>query len=262
MVDDRAKAPRSYWEELWQSGGIPQPVDPEDQSLGNFVNRRLHLFFSHFFASQDIPAGSRLIEFGCARSQWLPYFHRQFGCSVTGIDYTAIGCRMAEEVLVMAGVPGEIYCADIYHPPQQLLGKYDIGVSFGLIEHFPETAQAVSACAAFLKPGGWLITIIPNITGLPGWLQRQLDSSVYEIHVPLTAEALAQAHHRAGLVVHRSTFFLFFNGGVLVTKNRVFRRLLWWGSKALFWFEDRLYMPLPANRWTSPYILCTARRPG
>jgi len=41
----------------------------------------------------------------------------------------------------------------------------------------------VSALAAFLHPTGYLITIVPNMYGLIGLLQKLVDPSVYRVHV-------------------------------------------------------------------------------
>jgi cyclopropane fatty-acyl-phospholipid synthase-like methyltransferase len=34
-------------------------------------------------------AASRLLEIGCARSAWLPYFAQEFGIDVSGLDYSS-----------------------------------------------------------------------------------------------------------------------------------------------------------------------------
>jgi len=53
-------------------------------------------------------------------------------------------------------------------PPDHLLGAYDFGVSFGVAEHFEDTAECLAAFRRFLKPSGILFTAIPNLAGLLG----------------------------------------------------------------------------------------------
>jgi SAM-dependent methyltransferase len=61
-------------------------------------------------------------------------------------------------VLDAAGVPGEIVCADLFAPPPHLLAQFDVVVSFGVVEHFDDTAACVAACARLVKPGGLMVT--------------------------------------------------------------------------------------------------------
>ena len=160
-------------------------------------------------------AGAHLLELGCARSVWLPYFHRQFGFRIVGLDYTEIGCAQARAVLATSAVSGEIVHADLFTPPTAMLNKFDVVVSFGLVEHFSDTAAVLSACARFLKPGGVMITTIPNFSGWLGAMQRRFDRAVYDIHVPLDREQFAQAHKAAGLDLIACDYFIFVNWQVI-----------------------------------------------
>jgi len=55
------------------------------------------------------------IEIGCGSSGWLPYFAKKYGLLVSGLDYSEVGCRLAEENLKMQNIQyGEIICKDIF----------------------------------------------------------------------------------------------------------------------------------------------------
>ncbi|HEY9720742.1 MAG TPA: hypothetical protein V6D47_01940, partial [Oscillatoriaceae cyanobacterium] len=110
------KATQGYWKNLWDGRPCPTPVNPRTPGLGNFVERRYDALFRRAFEGQETQ-GARLVEFGCAGSQWLPYFALEFGCRVAGIDYTQNGCGQAEAVLARAGVEGEVFCRDFFDPP-------------------------------------------------------------------------------------------------------------------------------------------------
>lgn len=184
---NRDKAGKDYWDANWASQNV-HFVDPRDEGLSNVVNRRLHQVLSNVFSGTHTRK-QRLLEVGCANSSWLPYFALHYGFSVTGLDYSPQGCEQERALLQIAGVQGEVVCADLYAPPQSLQGAFDVVFSLGVIEHFTDTAASVKALAAFLRPGGVLISVIPNMTGSVGLLQRLCDRAVYENHVPLCGGA-------------------------------------------------------------------------
>ncbi len=257
------KVGKEYWERVWQPAELPRPVQPQLDTLRNHSYHEFHRVFSRL-----IPAlpGARLIEFGCAQSIWLSYFAKHGGMRVTGIDYAPRGCEKAAAVLARDGVDGEIVQADFMDPPHRLLGAFDIGISFGVAEHFEDTAECLAAFRRFLKPGGILVTVIPNMAGLTGQMQRWLDREIFDIHVVLDAPALAAAHRRAGLDPVQCDYVVCSNFGMVTLgprralAKRLLRLALMSVSFAL-WIIDRSVIRLPATRFLSPYIVCAARTP-
>ena len=260
------KAGKAYWDALWRDAPPPAPIDAHAPGLANTLNRRFHEVFAQAFAGRET-RGRALLEIGCARSPWLPYFAQEFGFRISGLDYSEIGCRQEEDVLRRAGVEGDVVCADLFRPPAELRGSFDVVVSFGLVEHFERTADAVAACAAFLRPGGVIVTATPNLKGLLGAVQRRLDRAIYDIHVPLDAADLARAHEAAGLRVRTARMLLPLNLGVLNMSAR--RPALAWKFVAkaaelatrAVWAVDRL-RPLPETPYFSPYAVCVAEKPS
>lgn len=254
------KAGRPYWDALWRDAAPPAPIEPRAPGLNNVVNRRFHETFAEAFAGRLGP-GAALIEVGCARSAWLPYFAREFGFRVTGLDYSEVGCRQAEDVLRRSDVAGRIVCADLFAPPADLVGAFDAAVTFGVVEHFADTSAAMAAIGKLLKPGGLALTVVPNLHGLTGALTRLLDRAVYDVHVPLDPAALAAAHEKAGLEVLSCRHVLAINLGVVsaASPSPLVARLTSWTSKAV-WLAESAGLRIPPNGWTSPYVFCLARR--
>ena len=188
---------------------------------------------------------------------------------ITGIDYSATACEKAKAVLAREGVKGEVVQADFLQPPARLLGTHDFGFSYGVVEHFDDTTVCLAAFRRCLRPGGLLITFIPNLAGVLGELQKRLNRRIYDIHVPLGAEALAEAHRRAGMEVVESGYIGCSNFGVITLGDdllplaglrHVARRALM-GVSAAAWVVDRHVVSLPASRTFSPYVACVARAP-
>ena len=260
------KVSKAYWESAWLPETLPRTVAPEADTLRNHSYFHLHRYFEEMLRPAVRP-GARLIEFGCAQSVWLAYFAREFGFAITGIDYSERGCEKARAILRRDGVAGEIVHADFMTPPPGHLGAFDVGVSFGVAEHFEDTAECLAAFRRFLKPGGLLVTLVPNLAGLLGSTQRLMDREIYDIHVVLDREALADAHRCAGLEPIDARYMVCSNFGVLTLASpgssaKRALRLSLMGVSAALWLVDRYVTVLPETRMLSPYVICVARNPA
>ncbi|RMG22264.1 MAG: class I SAM-dependent methyltransferase [Armatimonadetes bacterium] len=265
---NRALSEKRHWDSFWASRPLPRPIDIHDRSLGNHPHLAFH---DYFFSLLKDAHGKRLIEIGCASSVRLPYFAREFGIQVTGLDYSEDGCARARALLRAERVNGRIVCADMFDPPADLLGAFDIVFSHGLVEHFTDTASTIATLSRFAKPGATLITVVPNLCGIPGFLQRLIDRGVYNLHVPLSCKDLLSAHVEAGLKVIDCRYFLSSHFGVLNTRRPRSERFRTDIKKQallnlrrcskLCWLIERYARPLPSSFLFSPYIICNARMP-
>lgn len=256
----------AYWDRTWSRRAVPQPLDPRRSGLNSTVPRRWHRFFSQSFDSLGIRAGDRLLEAGCGGSVFLPYFVSEYGLDAEGLDNSTEGCELSNAIAKRSGISTPIHCGDVLQPPAALLGRYRAVFSLGLVEHFTPTTSIVGALAAFLQPGGWLITVVPNMHGIVGALQKLVDPVVYRLHVPLSPAELAAAHRSCGLSVVSSQHIMTANFGVVNFSGRGSRvapgiglRLTSWTSK-LIWSLERAGVPEIPNGWTSPYVAVLAQR--
>jgi SAM-dependent methyltransferase len=260
------KAGTKYWNKTW-STPLPALLDLSDGRLRNYVNLRLHAFLSGVLGAAV--RGQRLLEVGCARSVWLPYFAKIHGMRVTGLDYSPVGCRQEEHLLGIAGVQADVVCSDLFAPEPDLVGVFDWVVTFGVVEHFTNTTACVSALRRYLRPHGRLITVVPNMHGVNGLLQKLFDRTVYDLHVPLTPQQLRDAHINAGFAVEQCDYFLSTNFYVVSSQHRqgkpayVAIRLLHALLNRLsiaIWAMERHLGAFPNTRSFSPYVTCLAMR--
>lgn len=257
-----------FWNTLW---GQKQAVRGE---IGRPALRHSEIqhaqFFDKAFSNIGDTRGKEILEIGAGDSGWLPYFGKRWGLKVSGLDYSPVGCARASELMERAGVPATIVCADMFAPPASMLKTFDIVLSIGVAEHYSDTAHTLRAMAQFLKPGGILVTTVPNIPGLVGDLFKIMNRPVYDIHVPLDAPRLRAAHEAAGLEVLESGYFMSINLGVPNTAGlpsgfgTSIKNLFVAGmivvSRAVWWLE-RHSRPLPPHRYFSPYVVVVARAP-
>lgn len=252
---------QDYWEQSWSLTEVPDPVDPLADGPDHLLHRALHEQFARVLGPRCAP-GARLIEIGCGGSQWLPYFRRTFGFEISGIDYSTSGIRLLQLILDKARLSADVVHGDLFSPPPEMIERFDVVTSFGVVEHFERTADAVAACARYLRPGGIMITEVPTMRGPYGLVYRLFRPSIYRQHVPQSRQALAEAHEDAGLQVTDCRYLL----GLPAVLTRpsaadpVLRRLAFALSSAVWWL-DRHGVTIPPNGLTSPYALCIATKP-
>ncbi|WP_439816318.1 class I SAM-dependent methyltransferase [Zavarzinia sp. CC-PAN008] len=262
MSEAQPRTEPGYWDKVWQGTGVPSLADPGRPGLFGYIYRRMHEGFVTALDGHPTQ-GRRMIEIGCGGSGWLPYFKRYWGFDVSGLDYSDEGVATARAVLAKAGIDGTIVQGDMFAPPPDLLTRFDLVWTNGLVEHFDDPVAALRALSRFLAPGGLMVTLVPNMTGPIGTLQRLADRDIYDIHVVHTPESLAAAHAAAGLRVVRCRHWLAANWGVVnfgswehgraILPLAVAKR----AASLPFWAAESMGALRP-NRFTSPYIVCEA----
>jgi SAM-dependent methyltransferase len=262
------RAGKDHWERMWESEEFPADIDLRSQSVWAHRDQLFHEVFRNVLAGRS--AGSNLLELGCARSAWLPYFAREFGFQVAGLDYSELGATQAAERLRAAGISGDIRCADLFDPPADWRDGFDVVAWFGVAEHFQDTTAAIRAAARCLKPGGLLITEIPNMSGVIGWVQRWANKPVYDIHVPLTAPQLAARHAAAGLEVVASSYVVPADFGIVDPEgippgvSRSIKKRILYALRLLagviWWVDKRVGVWRPGWLTAGFVIVCAEKR--
>jgi 2-polyprenyl-3-methyl-5-hydroxy-6-metoxy-1,4-benzoquinol methylase len=204
------KAGKAYWQQVWGTFPAPQAFDPERRGCAYARDREFARLFADALAG--LPADGVVLEAGAADSSVLPHFAR-LGHRIVGIDYSEIGCERLRHRLGTSTC--EVICCDLFNPPASVLHIADLVLSVGLVEHFTDTSHCIAALAKFVRPGGKLLTIIPNMQGTVGLLQRLVAPSVFKVHVPLSVCDLRGAHQQAGLNVERAEYLMVTNFGVV-----------------------------------------------
>lgn len=270
MADDATKSltDTQYWDRTWANRAVPRPLDPAQAGLNGTVPRAMHRFFSGLFTSLGLQAGDRILEAGCGGSIVLPYFAQRFGLVAEGLDNSEEGCALSRAIAEQSGIPTAVFLGDVLNPPDPLRERYRVVFSMGLAEHFRPTTTIVNALLALTQAGGYLVTLVPNMKGAPGWLQRVADPSVYEVHVPLSPGELAAAHADCGMEIVRTEYLMSANFSVVNFSGPNSRvpeglglRFASWASKAI-WMLEKLPMAELRNGVTSPYVVVVARKRG
>lgn len=183
---------QAYWDDVWRR------KDPSSLADLRWVYHRYNWFaWDHLLRARLEPGEEkRCLEVGCAGGKWLIYFHKTFGYSVTGCDYSETGCATARRNLRAAGIDGMILRQDLF----TLTGTFEVIYSHGLIEHFSDPRNPLRKFMTLLNGStGTLISVVPNLTGLSGLYNRLLKPETFSTHRVITLDELRDWCKEIGL---------------------------------------------------------------
>jgi len=203
---------------LWKEGAGYYTESPEQVRRSPLLPdlRRLHdqRILEIFDVHGNLAPGCRVLELGCGRSRWLPFLAVRRRCDVSGLDTEAFAAELARANLSGAGAAGRIICGDAFDPERHsdLVGRFDLIYSMGLLEHFDDVVDRITTLARYLRPGGRMITTVPNMRGF-NWLMQRLGSfEILEMHVIYDRKRLTRVHEAAGLRTLAAGYAGFFDG--------------------------------------------------
>ena len=101
-------------------------------------------------------AGQKVVDVGCGGGILADAMARK-GAQVLGIDLASKSLKVAQLHALEAQTAGvsyrEISAEDL---AAQQAGQYDVVTCMEMLEHVPDPAAVVKACAELVKPGGWV----------------------------------------------------------------------------------------------------------
>ena len=106
--------------------------------------------------SQCPLAGQRVLDVGCGGGILADAMARR-GADVLGIDLSTKALRVAELHALEAQTPGVHYReVSIEALAAEQPATFDAVTCMEMLEHVPDPGSVVRACAALVKPGGWV----------------------------------------------------------------------------------------------------------
>lgn len=101
-------------------------------------------------------AGQRVVDVGCGGGILADAMARR-GADVLGIDLAAKALKVAQLHAMEAGTTGVKYReVSAEALAAEMPGQFDVVTCMEMLEHVPDPASVVRACATLAKPGGWV----------------------------------------------------------------------------------------------------------
>ena len=98
-------------------------------------------------------AGKNVIDIGCGGGILTESMAKR-GATVTGIDLSEKALKVADLHSLESGAPVRYKLIAAETMAEQEAGQYDIVTCMEMLEHVPDPAAIVKACATLVKPGG------------------------------------------------------------------------------------------------------------
>jgi 2-polyprenyl-6-hydroxyphenyl methylase/3-demethylubiquinone-9 3-methyltransferase len=157
-------------------------------------------------------AGRTAIDVGCGGGILAEAMARQ-GATVTGIDLADKSLKVAELHGLESGVPVTYRKISAEAMADEAPGGFDVVTCMEMLEHVPDPASTVAACAKLAKPGGWIFASTLNrnpksflfaIVGAE-YVLNLLPRGTHEYAKFIRPSELASAARRAGLDLTATT---------------------------------------------------------
>lgn len=151
--------------------GFGAEWDAFDQSgLNNDEHRQLFDHYFHIFPFESLPAEAEGFDLGCGSGRWamLVADQPQVG-RLHCIDPAAEALAVARRRVISPKADFHLAAADTIPLPD---ASQDFGYSLGVLHHVPDTAAALKACTAKLKPGApFLLYLYYRFDQRPLWFR-------------------------------------------------------------------------------------------
>lgn len=154
-------------------------------------------------------AGKRVIDIGCGGGILAESMARK-GANVTGIDLSEKALKVADLHSLESGVNVRYKLIAAEAMAAEEAGQYDVVTCMEMLEHVPDPAAIVQACAALVKPGGniFMSTLNRNpkaylfaVLGAE-YILRLLPKGTHDYDKFITPAELSQFARSAGLDVN------------------------------------------------------------
>ncbi len=144
------------------------------------------------------------VELGAGSGTISAVFARH-GARVTVLDYSQEALDTSSALFGELGLAQESMLADALRLPEELVGRFDVAMSFGLAEHFEgdDRARIIKAHFDLLRPGGLAVISVPNRHCWPYrlWKARReaLGKWQFGLEMPFSRDEIARICRESGV---------------------------------------------------------------
>ncbi len=187
------KTDTAFWDGVWEEYGQLTPKSAEKNFRQNTLISLLKTL--------NLPVKATILEVGIGPGVILFQMAQELQLEPWGLDISFPACRMAHRYAIANAIDAKIVVGDMFSPPWPT-HYFDVVLSQGVIEHFSQPIVALSACDRLVKPGGYLVTTVPNIAGFIGEWMKKNNADIYAKHTPISIKDLDKMYHQMNYEVN------------------------------------------------------------
>lgn len=188
-------ADEQYWNGVWDFNTHHSPAE-RPEIFSSAITDWLERVFAAHLSARD----SRFVEVGAGGSAWPARVASKWKADAWGIDFSSNGLELASRAAIPNSGSVRLIQGDLFDRDALPAHSFHVVYSGGFVEHFPESEAVMERFVELLAPNGVVITTVPNLCGVNGFLQKWVDNDTFQRHVVLSPEALDAAHATAGLI--------------------------------------------------------------
>ncbi|WP_280190726.1 bifunctional 2-polyprenyl-6-hydroxyphenol methylase/3-demethylubiquinol 3-O-methyltransferase UbiG [Delftia sp. PS-11] len=157
--------------------------------------------------------GKRVLDVGCGGGILADSMARRGASQVIGIDLATKALRVAQLHALETGTPNiQYHEVSVERLAQEQPASFDVVTCMEMLEHVPDPASIVAACARLAKPGGWVFfsTINRNAKAFAlaivaaEYLLKMIPKGTHEYAKLIQPSELAAFARQAGLDLQAS----------------------------------------------------------
>lgn len=153
---------KQVWDDFWKATNLNSNHDRVilRQELASLRWKKIE---DNILAKYGSFQGLKVIEVGSGRGEIASLMALR-GARVSLLDYSTIALEKAGILFKNLGLDADFILADVMNIPEELMGKFDISMSFGLAEHFtyPERKTIFQIHRDLLNNKGCCFVEVPN----------------------------------------------------------------------------------------------------
>lgn len=190
---------RDYWDAVHKTVALPQRPRTSPGFFRGWLRRRLgkeriealrsyngYMLWNILYPSLLPRAkGLKVLEVGSAPGYHLLQFAERFGYEPYGVEYSQTGVALNRRLFQLHGIPADhVLACDFFSEDflRGYAGRFDVVVSNGFVEHFPDPGRVVARHVELLAPGGSLVLSIPHLEGMNYRLALFFNRAAVAVH--------------------------------------------------------------------------------
>lgn len=243
---------QAYWENYYSRA---KPQKSQIESVVSEYNK----YWDFLISRNNTNPPKSLIEIGGHPGRYLAYLAHRYDLEPTSLDFNSDRSKIEDSMSVFGIKNYHIMQSDIFE--HEIIEKYDVVISNGFIEHFKNFDEVLDKHCDYLKPGGTMLVMIPNMRNYIKFYKILVDRKNLKIHnlKSMKRKVFVDFGARNNLKLLKLEYFGGFPFSVHQELN-IFQKIIFKTHRILFKFFLNKYLADCPNQYFSSTIIAIYKK--